>query len=207
MLSPANPEIKAAVCSIFSSSSFRPLINGIRMLMLAPVSDNAFKFSRICRLLTPVYFLCFSSSIIFRSNKKWSVLLATLSKVSFLEKPEVSTTRCIFRKPHSSNNLIRKPEYISGSPPEKVTPPPDCSINTRSFSIASIIHSTDINSPDISVALVGQTSAHLPQSKQAFGSVIILSCVNLQASSGQASTHSPQPMHLLLVYIFCTFGD
>jgi hypothetical protein len=60
-----------------------------------------------------------------------------------------------------------------GSPPEKVTPPSDWSMIRVSRLISFMTSFTDINWPDISMALVGQTKAQSPQRLQRSKSVWI----------------------------------
>jgi hypothetical protein len=71
----------------------------------------------------------------------------------------------------------------------------------------SIISETVISFPDISIAFVGQTSAHFPHEVQRSELVIIPSGANVIAFSGQAATHDPHLIHFAGAYIFSTFDD
>jgi hypothetical protein len=66
----------------------------------------------------------------------------------------------------------------------------------------SMISGTDIGLPDISIALVGHASAHLPHMVQRVASVVIPRVVNLMAFSGHAATQVPHLMHFAGEYIF-----
>ena len=67
--------------------------------------------------------------------------------------------------------------------------------------------SIEYSRPDISIAKVGQTSAHLPHVRHRERSVTMPACVKVNAPTGQAFTQVPQPMHFFLVYSFSARGE
>jgi hypothetical protein len=65
-----------------------------------------------------------------------------------------------------------------------------------------MISATVMDLPDISMAFVGQTSAHLPHIVQS-SSLVTMPCeANVIACSGHAATHVPQLMHFVAANIF-----
>ena len=76
------------------------------------------------------------------------------------------------------------------------------SLYTVSFSISRMTSSIEYSRPDISIAKVGQTSAHLPHVRHRDRSVTIPASVKVNAPVGHTSTQAPQPMHFFLVYSF-----
>jgi hypothetical protein len=70
-----------------------------------------------------------------------------------------------------------------------------------------ITSSSEYFRPLISIALVGHTAAHLPQTVHFVKSVWMPSSVNKRAFSGQISTHDEQPIHFFLLYSFSVLND
>ena len=68
-----------------------------------------------------------SSSIIFRSKRNRSASRAMSSSAAVSTWPQVSTATWMAEIRHIDTISRRNAGCISGSPPEKVTPPPDSS--------------------------------------------------------------------------------
>ena len=198
---------KVAERDIFSSSALTPSINGIRMRKSIPASAIIRRLERIRSFGTPVKRRWLPESICFKSTRKRSVRSITLRTVSGEANKVVSTARWIPNAPQRSSRATKSDGRDNGSPPQKVTPPSERSIKTVSFSISRMTSSIEYSRPDISIAKVGQTSAHLPHVRHRDRFVTIPASVKVNAPVGHTSTQAPQPMHFFLVYSFSARGE
>jgi len=147
---------------------------------------------RIARLSTPVWRRWASGSISLRSYSTRSASPATARTVSQWAWPQVSTAVWRPRSRANRRHSSRKSSWAKGSPPEKVTPPPEVSKNARSRSARATSSSGQKVRPMAVRAPEGQASAQAAHSVHSGGG----GQVGADAPAGwtgQARTHSPQP--------------
>ena len=157
----------------------------------APPPSSLRRFSRMGSSGTPVDSRCRCSSAPLRSKSQRSVSGATRSSVAGAAKPLVSTQVWMPRRLASSRQAVRKAGCASGSPPEKVTPPPDCSKKGRSRSTTAKTSSTVVRWPTSSRAPETQASAHAPHRRHRSGSGRVGPSAR---PMGQTAWQAPQSM-------------
>ena len=111
-----------------------------------------------------------SGSIIFRSYSTRSERRAAASRCSRRPNPVVSSAVWIEAPWQASRNPSKNHCCASGSPPEKVTPPPEAMYNTRSWS-ASPNTSWTSDHPADQLARAGRAGVHARRAPTAAGIV------------------------------------
>ena len=124
---------KSAVASRFASSSLTPGITGMRIQIAGWTPASARRLSRMTSFETPVAALCRAGvhELQVVEEQVWRARPRRAGRAS-AAKPQVSRAVCTPSARSRRSTSVTNAACASGSPPEKVTPPPDSSKKIRS---------------------------------------------------------------------------
>ncbi len=158
---------------------------------LLPASARDLRFSLITALSEPQRSRCCSPSKTLMSKSTSSSSVSRGLRRSRLKSPQVSRATGMPSERSSRARLAAKSGKSVGSPPVRVTPPPESLSNGNSGRSSATISSGVILTPNRVTAPEGQDSAQVKQPRQRSASLcpgLVIAC------PGHLSTHLPQPM-------------